>query len=50
MFRFYLGEVDGPVGQLFDGTDINDEDISEGSIGMSTFLTKVGFDQIRMYP
>lgn len=43
-FRFYFGEVDGAVTQLFDAQDLKDEDIGEGSLGMSTFLTKVGFD------
>jgi hypothetical protein len=49
VLRFYYNEVNGPVGQLFE-KDIKDDEFSEGTIGLSTFLTPAGFDEIRMYP
>lgn len=49
-FRFYLSEIDGAVTQLFGEEDQKDDSINEGTLGLTTFLTKAGFDEIRMYP
>ncbi len=46
-FRFFLTNIkDGVTYQLFGGDIKDEEHISDGSIGISSFLTRAAFDQI----
>lgn len=47
--RVYLNEV-GKEPELPFENDVNDDEIDEGSIGLSNFMTIVAFDNIRIYP
>jgi hypothetical protein len=48
-FRFYFEKINGTFTQLFG--DIKDDEMhADGSIALSSFLTRAAFDEVRMYP
>lgn len=49
-FRFYFEKINGTFNQLF-GEDIKDDEMhADGTIGVSSFMTRAAFDEIRVYP